>query len=34
MPVKTGALLEEAGYRVVAVMLFGKKEVSCFRYYP
>ena len=28
--VKTGALLEEAGYKVVAVMFFGEKEVGRF----
>lgn len=34
MVVKTGALLEDAGYKVVAVMFFGEKEVSCFNHYP
>ena len=27
---KTEVSLGEAGYKVVAVMYFGKKEVSCF----
>ena len=27
---KTEVSLREAGYKVVAVMFFGKKEVSCF----
>lgn len=34
MVVKTGALLEDAGYKVVAIMFFGEKEVSCFNHYP
>ena len=28
---KTEVSLEEVGYKVVAVMFFGKKEVQCFR---